>query len=349
MAHPLTSKRIYFLSYILIWLILAVIQMSILIYFFEIDLLLAATDALVVNLIHSIIGLALWYPVRFNPLTAKNIFGPLVNIIGTGIFAVGAWVGLSYLLLNSIFTGNENYILFLQNSIPNRIITDVLLFALLVLVYSLIVYSTNLKEKVDAEQNLKNLVREAELNMLKTQINPHFLFNSLNSISHLIKKDPDKARGMIIKLSEFLRYSLKFGDEENISLSEEIENIDRYLEIEKIRFGDKIIYTTEIDPLALNCTVPNMILQPLLENAIKHGVYESIKPVYINLKISKNLKQLQFHLSNNYEQDGVRTRGAGIGLKNISERLRILYGRIDLLDYSELNGVFNVYFRIPQN
>lgn len=325
-----------------------IIQIFLLLFFFRLDAWHAITDSMVVTLLHALLGLAIWYPVRFNPLTSNNILGPLFNILATGMLAVLVWVGLSYLVLSGLFSGDQDYLVFLQKSIPSRIITDILIFALLVLVYSLIVYSTNLKEKIDNESSLKTLVREAELNMLKSQINPHFLFNSLNSISHLVKKDPERARGMIVKLSDFLRFSLKYGDDETVILGEELENMQRYLEIEKIRFGDKLLYNTYVDQGAKDCRIPNMILQPLLENAIKHGVYESTVPIKIDLSIRKKERILEISISNDFDPGRIALKGAGIGLKNITDRLRLLYGRMDLLDIKPEGNIFRVHLYIPQ-
>ncbi len=195
---------------------------------------------------------------------------------------------------------------------------------------------------------MRTLVREAELNMLKTQINPHFLFNSLNSISLLINRDQNRAREMIIKLSDFLRYSLRFGEEEQIQLKDELENMDRYLDIEKIRFGNKLLYEKNVENIALNLPIPNMILLPLLENAVKHGVYESLDPVHIQLVVKKEGRILMIEVKNEYDPESISLKGAGIGLKNIKERLLLLYGRCDLINYSAENGVFKVNLIIPE-
>lgn len=347
MLNPITEKRIYLLAYIFIWMIIAIIQMIILIIFFDVAFLPAFSDGFIVNILHAIIGLAIWFPVRFNPVTAKNILNPLLAMLVTGVMTITFWVAVSYLLLKNLFPGNAEYLGFLENSIPNRIITDFLLYIVLVLVYSLIVYSSNLKEKITEESNLKTLVREAELNMLKAQINPHFLFNALNSISLLTKKDAEKAREMIIKLSDYLRYSLRFGQDSMITFREELENMERYLDIEKIRFGEKLLYKKDISEDSLDRMLPNMILQPLLENAIKHGVYESVDPILIQIRSWRMGSDLIIQIENDYDPDNIPRKGAGIGLKNISSRLQLLYNRLDLLSYMGHKGKFTVKLKIP--
>jgi two-component system LytT family sensor kinase len=348
MAHPIATRKIYLLSYSLVWMIISIIHAGVLFYYYDLGIMQSSVDSLIVNVLHATTGLAIWFPVRFNSFSPRRVLTPLINLFATGALTVAVWVGLSYLLLKEIFNENPVYIEFLETSIPNRIIIDTLFFTLLVMVYSLVVYSINLREKMDGEVNLRTLVRDAELSMLKTQINPHFLFNSLNSISHLIKKNPDRAREMIIKLSEFLRFSLKYGEDENIKMNEELENMERYLQIEKTRFGDKLNYIKNIDPNSLDSNIPNMILQPLLENAIKHGVYESTEPIDIILEVSKKERSLEIRLKNDYDPESIPKKGAGIGLKNIEERLKLLYGRMDLIDYSGENGIFTVKLTIPQ-
>ena len=348
MINPITGNRTYLLAYILIWVIIAIIQMILIKVFFRIEIGPAFADSLIVNLLHAVTGLAIWFPVRFNPLSAKNIINPLIAIFVTGIVTVSFWVGMSFFILKSIFPGNEDYLLFLHISIPNRIITDFLLYIVLVLVYSLIIYNINLKERLSNEANLKTLVREAELNMLKAQINPHFLFNALNSISLLTKKDPAKAREMIIKLSDYLRYSLRYGDDSMTTLLEEMENMERYLEIEKVRFGEKLLFKRDIQDSALSCRIPNMILQPIMENAIKHGVYESIEPIAIEISAEITGNELSVTVENEFDPENVPRKGAGIGLKNITSRLLLIYGRDDLLNYKKNDSKFYVYIKIPQ-
>lgn len=348
MLNPITGKRIYFIAYLIIWMVIAIIQMSLFIFIFDLEVFPALIDSLISYVLHASIGVIIWFPVRFNPVSAKNLFNPLMAILVTGIFTVFAWTGIPYFLLDNIFRENEVYLEFLQRSVLSRIVTDFFLYTILVLVYSLIIYSMNLKEKISDEANLKTLVREAEINMLKAQINPHFLFNALNSISLLTKKAPEKAREMIIKLSDYLRYSLRFGHESTISFKEEIENMERYLEIEKIRFGDKLVYHKEIPPESENFPIPNMILQPLLENAIKHGVYESTEPILIEIKAEVGKNRLHISIENNYDPESIPRKGSGIGLKNIDSRLRLTYNRKDLLQYKNENGRFTVELSLPE-
>ena len=198
------------------------------------------------------------------------------------------------------------------------------------------------------ETKLNLLVKESELNVLRSQLNPHFLFNSLNSISSLTISDPETARDMIIKLSEFLRYALRHSEREKTRFSDEIKNIELYLQIEKIRFGEKLIFEKEIGKGCEQGLIPNMILQPLFENAVKHGVYESTEPITIRMSCEGVARNMEIRIRNNFDSSQVSRKGAGIGLRNVRNRLMLIYGRDDLVQIHKSENEFEVKLQIPQ-
>jgi LytS/YehU family sensor histidine kinase len=195
---------------------------------------------------------------------------------------------------------------------------------------------------------LKTLVKESELNSLKSQINPHFLFNSLNSISSLTLIEPGKAQEMIIKLSEFLRYTTSKKEEKLTTLDEEINNINRYLDIEKVRFGKRLSLKQEINASCLKHKLPGLILQPLIENAVKYGVYESTEESTIEIICTCNSTALSVVIRNAWDPDFQYNKGEGIGLRNIRSRLSILYNRDDLFFIRKDNNIFEVNIIFPQ-
>ncbi len=172
---------------------------------------------------------------------------------------------------------------------------------------------------------------EARLTALTNQINPHFLFNTLNSISTLIRLDPDRARSMILKLSKILRRLLR--KTENFSpLHEEISFIDDYLGIEMVRFGDKLRFQKEIEPGTLDRMVPSMILQPIIENSIKHGLANKIDGGTVWLRTWLDGTSLFIEIEDNglgikeKRLAGIFEEGNGVGVSNVNERLRVLFG-----------------------
>ena len=197
------------------------------------------------------------------------------------------------------------------------------------------------------ESRLREVLKETELNMLKSQINPHFLFNSLNSISSLTITNPDKARDMVIKLSDFLRYSVSHNATSFTTMEKEMANIRRYLEIEKVRFGDKLLFSFNFEGACRNHQIPVMLLQPLFENAIKHGVYESTEQVSIAMNCEYKEGYLEISIINDFDPQAHARKGTGIGLNNIRERLRLLY-KNDKLIRTVVEGTrFSVFLSLP--
>ncbi len=213
-------------------------------------------------------------------------------------------------------------------------------------------YHRNLKQKEIEEAELKILARDAELKALKLQMNPHFLFNTLNSINALVTKDAGAARKMIARLSDLLRMSLETHDKLLIPLQEELDLVHTYLAIEQMRFGDKMIFTEAIDPNLLTRPFPAMLLQPLLENAVKHGIANTRTGGTITLSIQRQEQYLVGRVINESSDSNFNSATAGskngISLKNIQQRLDRMYGNdyVWLVDRSEPNQ-FIVEFRLP--
>jgi sensor histidine kinase YesM len=311
-------------------------------------LLPAITDSVISNLMFAAIGLGLWFPIFFGKTEDEKLLNTIINNVVGGIVAVSFWLGLSYFVLTSLFNTDTAYINFLRSSVPWRAGIGLLYYEVMILVYYLMIFYKNNKENQLKEAELKALVKESELKSLKSQINPHFLFNSLNSISSLTMIEPAKAQEMIIKLSEFLRYTTSHKEERLTSLDEEISNINRYLEIEKIRFGKRLTVKQNIDPSCCNMKLPGLILQPLLENAVKYGVYESTEGSLIEILTSCNSSALSIIIRNQWDPDFQSNKGEGVGLRNIRSRLRIMYNRDDLFIIKKDHNIFEVNIIFPQ-
>jgi LytS/YehU family sensor histidine kinase len=250
-------------------------------------------------------------------------------------------------LTTIIFPQDNSYQAFWNAILPYRIGTGVFIFGLVILTYYLFISLNNLAEKSAREARLESLVKETELKMLRSQINPHFLFNSLNSISSLTITDPEKARDMVVKLSEFMRYALSRKDEQPVSLRNELENLRLYLDIEKVRFGDKLTTEEIIENACLEFKIPVMLLQPLYENAVKHGVYESTESVKITTRVKIIDGYVEIIISNDYDPAPTLKRGTGTGLLNVSRRLELFYGNKASIKTLKENGIYTVTLYIP--
>lgn len=348
MANPFLERSKHIYIYGITWLVIASIQTILILISTDLEFYVALTDGVIFNFIYAVMAMTIWYPVRYGNPQAKLNLRIIITYFMVGLVVITGWLFLGFSLLKLILVAHESYFVFLNDSFIARVATGILYYGVTLLIYHLIIYNRELEAKKLNETQLNLLVKESELNVLRSQLNPHFLFNSLNSISSLTISDPDRARDMIIKLSEFLRYALRHGEREKTRLAEEIKNIDLYLEIEKIRFGEKLVFVKEIDPECEEGLIPNMILQPLFENAVKYGVYESTDPVSIILSCQRITDGLELTIRNNYDPGQVTRKGAGIGLKNVRNRLLLIYSRDDLLKVNRSGNIFEVRLTIPQ-
>jgi len=189
--------------------------------------------------------------------------------------------------------------------------------------------------------------REAELRALRAQLNPHFLFNSLNSINALIGPDPEGARRMCEGLGDFLRLTLRLGSRDSVTLAEELSLVDRYLAIERVRFGERLQIERRIDPGVLSCQLPPLLLQPLVENAVKHGIAGRIEPGTLRLEAARHHDRLVVTLENPADEDEPHRPGTGTGIGNVRRRLAALGGHDAHLAITPGPDVFRVALTLP--
>jgi len=317
-------------------------------FFFGFNMLIASADAVVYTVLLFLLGIGVWYIVKYLTISEQSYHLILADHLVTGGIIVLMWLFGGYYLLVTLFSNNTVYTDFLSSTLPWRFVYGILLYALIVMIYYLINYYRNYHEKLINESELKQVVQESELNLLKAQINPHFLFNSLNSINSLIFADPDKAQEMVLELSDFLRYTVRKDDNEEVSLKDELDNSRKYLDIEKIRFGKRLDIDEVIEDICLEAKIPNLLLQPIYENAIKHGVNESTDAITITTDCAFEDNELIIMISNNYSTGTLSSTGKGIGLDNIRKRLLLHYKRTDLLEIEKSSYHFKVTLKIPQ-
>lgn len=191
------------------------------------------------------------------------------------------------------------------------------------------------------------LSKESELMDLRHQLQPHFLFNSLNSIIALITTKPEKAREMIFQLSACLRGSIRTDQTTLVSLENEIESINLYLAIEKVRFGHRLQTDLSVDENVQHVQIPPLLLQPLVENAIKFGLYGTIGDVNIEIKAFKDGDYLIIEITNPFDQDAQSQKGTGFGLASVERRLNLIYGRNDLIKKEVNERHFIATIKIP--
>jgi len=223
------------------------------------------------------------------------------------------------------------------------------LYLLSLLAHDVVLAFESAQAAARREAESRVLAREAELQMLRTQINPHFLFNSLNSISALTAIDPAAAREMTVDLAQFFRRTLALADRERIALGEEVELCRHFLAIEQRRFGRKLHAQLRIEPAAAGCLLPPMTLQPLLENAIKHGIRRLDDGGTIEVDAVVREGRLHLSVANPVADEPAPARAGerGVGLANIRERLAALYGAQARIDARRAPARFEIELSLP--
>lgn len=347
------SGKNSFQFFALFWFVVSVFYFIALNLLSNVNFYFKLIDAIIFFIFFLSLGYVAQFPARFISFETNSIPKIFFNHAVASMISTALWLGISYIIVTIPFIEKEildsyRYSTFFNETILWRIIIGMLIYSVFVIYHYTLLYYQSYREKVEHEAKLKTHVVEAELRNLRFQINPHFIFNSLNSISSLTISNPQKAREMTILLSDFLRYALAKSESNFNSIREELKNVNLYLSIEKIRFGDKFNYIQIVPAEVLDFEIPSMILQPIFENAIKHGVYESLEPIQIKLECEKRAEHLSIRIKNNYDPEISQNKGEGVGLKNIKERLKLIYGLEGLLSTKKEKNLFVVEILIPQ-
>ncbi len=346
MQNPFINNRFILFGYSITMLVIAIANYFLLTSYLSISHSHAFGDSLISNIIIFFLGFTLWYPARFISPESHSVTKVLLNHIAAAFTVSFICAYSAYFILSHLFS---DYYGVLDKTFSWRFIFGIFFYLFIVALVNVIVYYNNFREKELRESELNAQLKEAELKTLKYQLNPHFIFNSLNSISSLTLIAPDKAREMTIKLSDYMRNTLSRNDKKFVTLSDELKNIKTYLDIEMVRFENHFVFNENFQMECGNINVPNMILQPIFENIIKHAVYESTEQIEINLNCVVNEKYMIITVTNNYDPNAIPRKGKGIGLSNSNSRLKLLYNTDNLLTYSKNDSVFTVELKIPLN
>ncbi len=220
-----------------------------------------------------------------------------------------------------------------------------LYFSLWTAVYLIIYFFRNYKQEEVEKWQLQTAVKDAELIALKAQINPHFLFNALNNIRALILEDHMKARDMVSHLSELLRYSIQFNDNEKVTIREELEIVNKYLELESIHYENRLHYEINVSEDLMKCRIPPMLIQLMAENAVKHGISQIKNGGDILVDVGREGKNLLLTVSNTGKLK--KNLGNGIGLRNATERIRILFDKEPDLELKQVGDMVSSRLQLP--
>ncbi|MFZ6819945.1 sensor histidine kinase [Undibacterium sp. Ji22W] len=305
--------------------------------------------AIPMSLVFGSIAASAYYVGRALPLKNRR-FMMVAGVFGGSALLYGAlWVLLCFLWnkLSVFFDENWAGIVLNQHLTSLLFIGGTLLYLLSILIYDVLLALDNVRHAERREAASEVFAREAELQVLRTQINPHFLFNSLNSISALTTIDAAGARTMTIELAQFFRQTLALSEKQKIPLIEEIALCNHFLAIEKIRFGKKLQVQMDLDDDTENCLIPPMLLQPLLENAIKHGIRDLVEGGTIRVSSKVRAPWLFIAIDNPIDAHAHPAPGTGTGLKNMQARIRSLYGDKSRVEWQATENLFRVELTLP--
>lgn len=318
---------------------------------YDISFTISIVDAFVFNTIFAALTIGLWHLVSHSDLLSKISFDQIITHVSSITIGILVWIFASTHILRLLFSEDQSYLNFLEQSFNIRLIIGLVLLKINILFFYLLKTIKQLRNQEEHEAQITKLLKDTELEALKSQINPHFLFNSLNSINALTRSNPEEASEMILQLSDYMRYSLNQKGDILTTVELEIDNLNKYLSIEKIRFGGKLNYSLETDERSLKMQIPPMLLQPLFENAIKHGLYSLTEGFYLNVSIASLEHILSITMTNNYDPNYPSKDRNGLGIKNVKNRLLNIFGRADLLKITATDdkGFFEVVINIPQN
>jgi two-component system, LytTR family, sensor kinase len=340
---PLTRKKFLFV-FIAWWVIWTSMQAWIL-YGLQYSLQLSLTDSAVSNILLTAACILVSNNLKYY-LPQQQRYGYLLIL---SLVTAGAWLlAVKYVLPLSV-TSEPGYDLFLTKSLPIRFAVAFLVIGCMIMVSVLWFSFEDQKTSVQRKTEAEKLTKDAELYKLRQQLQPHFLFNSLNSINALIGTRPQEARTMVHQLSDFLRGTLKREEQQWIKVEEELEYLRLYLEIEKVRFGNRLSTAFDTTTDSLQMKIPAMLLQPLVENAIKFGLYDTTGDTVIRIATAITNNMLVVTVQNPFDEETAQPRqGTGFGLHFIQRRLYLLFARSDLLTTSAQDHTFITTVKIPQ-
>ncbi len=340
---PLSILR-FKVIFIICWLVIITDQ-AIALNFFGLPWQAAIIDSLICNALLLLACLLIMHTLRYYLPRGQQY----INIFSICIFLSILWLILSKWLLKLSLGHYPGYTDMLHQSLSIRFSIGFLLLGCITMISILWYNQQEQKEKDTRKTDAEKLAKEAELFKLRQQLQPHFLFNSLNSINALIGSRPEEARKMVQQLSDFLRGTIKKEETQWVTLQEELQYLQLYLDIEKVRFGNRLATDINIDENTQSMKLPALLLQPIVENAIKFGLYDTTGETIIRLFASREENNLVIRVMNPFDPETSSPKqGIGFGLKSVQRRLYLLFARTDLLSTEAKENTFITVVKIPE-
>jgi two-component system, LytTR family, sensor histidine kinase AlgZ len=346
--HPILAGRGRLALYLALWVLVAGLLAALLAGRMGLSWLQTALVVLPIAAAYAFVCLSAWYVARSLPIVSSGAAKILATGIVASLLSSGGWLVMSRPWIGVLVRrgwlpeaarvgGHESLIFGF----------GVLLYLLSLAVSYLLITVEETQEAERRALQVQVLAREAELRSLRAQIDPHFLFNCLHSISALTTVNPQAARRMCLLLGDFLRETLALGGEARITVARELKLAERFLAVERIRFGDRLDVEIAAEPQAATGHVPPLLLQPIVENAVTHGIAHMLDGGTIRIVATRSSSRLSIVVENPCDPERPRSKGAGVGLANVRARLRALHGADAVLATGEQGGRWRVEVSFP--
>ena len=349
--HPILGYPRRLAIYLVAWLTLSELLFYLITYHSGVGWLDAGIFFFPLSFFYAFVCLSAWYSCRGIPIEGTSVTGLIGPHLLAAIIVSIFWAVTARAFANAL--AHFDRFRRVQERVANNtqlfLMIGLLLYLLAVALFYVIIAQEESREAEQRAMQAGILARDAELRALKAQVNPHFLFNSLHSISALTSSDPKRAREMCIALADFLRSTLGLGEKELIPLEEELSLIHSFLAVEKIRFGVRLQMEEQVDKGVLDCMVPPLILQPLVENAVSHGIANLTEGGWIRLQAGYDPQNgnVSIEVENIFDPEAPARRKSGVGLANVRRRIDTRYGNAARFSVEKNGERFHVGLSLP--
>lgn len=346
--HPILARGARLALYLGLWVLVGLLLAGLLVGQSGLGWLASASVALPLATAYSFVCLSAWYVARGLPLATTGIARIAATAVTASLVSSAGWVVIgrgwvAVVTRRALVDEPDTFAASLQ---PTLLGFGVLLYLLSIAVSYLLAALEASQETERRGLQVQVLAREAELRSLRAQIDPHFLFNSLHSISALTTVEPQAARRMCLLLADFLRDTLALGAEPWITVDREFALVERFLDIERVRFGDRLSIAIRAGD-AGRCRIAPLLLQPIVENAVTHGISHLLEGGTVTVAAERDRNTLRVTVENPCDPDRPRGSGAGLGLANVRARLRALYGADAWLEVEDTPAIWSVRLGMP--
>jgi len=350
-VHPILSNRRTLILYLAVWLIIGMLMEIPYVYQYKNQWAVYLLSDIPLIIFFAFICLSSYYICRIFPVKTTQWYNLVSMFIVAACIAAGVELAIGYGWVQLVDSLKIAPIIapVYEPWIAGIYSWLVLIFLLIAATHYVIISFEQSRETELQTFELKVLAQDAELRALRAQIDPHFLFNSLNSISALTSIDSTKARTMTLLLADFFRKSLEFGAKKHISLENELSLVSDFLTIEQVRFGSRLKVEQDIKEECKKAFVPPLILQPLVENAVRHGIAHLVEGGTVRIQCEGRGGKLHLQVHNPVDADRPKRKGTGVGVRNVRSRLETLYGNEARVDVEETNEYFQIELSFPKH